>query len=113
MASKNGHGDKVFFRASTNTKKITALNLVFKRVVAMVLAAEASCAKISLFVNTNLVKSVEKINLVMFVIVYTGLFHLFPVSSPFLGTNNTEERRIVCVHLRRVRLPIPGHSSVL
>ena len=34
-------------------------------------------------------------------IVYTGLFHLFSVSSTFLEANNTEERCVVSVHLRR------------
>ena len=83
--------------------------LAVKRVVAMRSGSSALCEKESLYVNTNFVKSVKKINLILLMIVYTGLF---PVSSTFLEANNTEEI-CVSVHLRRVRVSIPGHSSIL
>ena len=62
--------------------------LAVKRVVAIRSGSSASCAKKILYVNTNFVKSVKKINLILLMIVYT---ELFPVSLTFLEATNTEE----------------------
>ena len=87
--------------------------LAVKRVVAMRCGSScsASCAPKRLYVSTTFVKSVKKNKPY---IAYDSLYRTFPREFNVSGCKQHGfEERCVSVHLRHVRVSIPGHFSIL